>query len=254
MSILRKFLGIAEAPPREKVPRAPRIRLQSIHHLILTSPRWDNLLMKVVNISTTGMGIENINKPQDIELGNVFPAMLTLNQKTSPVLLKVAQITETIVGCSFQGETTTKLQQEIVNYFIAEISGMEVNEVNPKLLKPDTRGEPKWFFGANNSEIYYTFQKNHITYFHITLLGNYIECYDGKPVKFGYVVTQEGENKMKPDQSSLIRFTEEMPELTLSLFIKFIRHIPSLKMEDRSYFLSVLEELRADQHSKKLLV
>lgn len=254
MSILRKILGIAEAPPpREKIPRAPRIRLQNIHHLILTSPRWEGQILSVINISTTGVGVENTNRPADLDVGSVFPAMFTLNQKTYPILLRIAQVTDRLVGCSFEGETN-QLQKAVFDYFVAEISGMEVTEVNSKLLKPDSRGEASWFFGSNNSEIYLTVAKAQVSYFHITLLGNYIECYTDQPPKYGYVVTQEGENKMKPDQSSLIRFTQEMPEATLELFIKFVRHVQNLKTEQRSYILNILEELRAEQHSKNLQV
>ncbi len=253
VSILKRFLGIAEAPPREKIPRAARIRLQNIHHLILTSPRWDGQIINVINISTTGVGVENSHKPDDLNVGSVFPAMLTLNQKTYPVLLRVAQVTESLVGCSFEGDTG-QLQKAVFDYFVAEISGMDVTQVNSKLLKPDSRGDVYWYFGSNNSEVYFTRAKNQISYFHITLLGNYIECYADQPPKYGYVVTQEGENKMKPDQSSLIRFTEEMPEATLELFIKFVRHIQYLKTEERSYLLNILEELRAEQHSKNLQV
>ncbi len=232
---------------REQVPRAARIRLQSIHHLSLTSPRWNNEVIQVINISTTGLGATNTNRPEDIEAGMTIPALLTLNQRTFPVLLKVAQITPEVIGFAFQGEVS-QLQKSIFEYFVAEISGMEVTEVNPKLLKPDSRGEPHWYFGSNNSEVYLTVQHSRLTYFHITLLGNYIESYADKPPKFGYVVTQEGENKMKPDQSSLIRFTEQMPSKTLDLVIKFIRHIHSLNPSHKAFILSVLTEISDDQN------
>ena len=209
--------------------------------------------MNVINISTTGVGLERLSKPADLEVGSTFPAMLTLNQKTFPVLLRIAQISEQAVGCAFEGDFI-QLQKSIFEYFVAEISGMEVTEVNSKLLKPDSRGDVHWFFGSNNSEVYFTTAKSQISYFHITLLGNYIECYTDQPAKYGYVVTQEGQNKMKPDQASLIRFTQEMSESTLELFLKFVRHIQSLSATERAYLLSILEELKAEQHSKNLQV
>lgn len=243
MSILRKILGLTETPVREKIPRAPRIRLQAIHHVVLTSPRWDGQVMKVINVSTTGLGVEDVGRPEDLIVGTLIPAMLTLSDKTYPVLLKVAQISQGLVGLAYEGDIRN-IQNGVFEYFVAEISGMEVNEVNPKLLKPDSRGEARWFFGSNNSEIYLTKQDEKLTYFHITLLGNYVECYADKAPKFGYVVSQEGQNKLKPDQANLIRFTEEMPESTLNLMTKFVQHVTSLSREDQALLLTVLEEIR----------
>jgi len=250
LSFFKKILGIAETP-REKIPRAPRIRLQNIHHLILTSPRWDAQVIRVVNISTTGLGVEDVDRPEDIVTGSTFPALLTLKQKTYPVILKVAQISQGIVGCPYEGERQ-QLEQAIFDYFVAEILGMEVSEVNSKLLKADTRGEARWFFGSNNSEIYYIINSGQITYFHLTLLGNYIEYYMDQPPKFGFVVTQEGKNKLKPDQSPIIRFTEDFPPSTLELFIKFVGHVSGLGEGPKALLLNVLEDIQVDLHGKNM--
>jgi hypothetical protein len=195
----------------------------------------------IFNISVTGIGLVNVGLSQDGVIGSQFQGSLQIAGKSFQVVLRVAHISPSIIGCSFEGDAHT-LSKAILDYFVAEISAMEVTEVNANLLKEDPRGRPRWFFGANNSEVYVVENEGRIVYFHVTLLGNYFESYaDGEP-KFGYVVNDDSKDKMKPDQSSLIQYTSNMPQETLNLIGAFIRSMSALPKEHKSFILSVLSE------------
>lgn len=242
--ILAKWLGKSKLAlgATEEIPRAPRIKPSVIHNVRFHTTSIPIGSGGIFNVSVSGIGLINTGMPKDMELGSRFHGHLQIAGKPFSVALRIAHITDRIIGCAFEGDTQ-QLSKSIYDYFVAEISAMQVTEVNSSLLKEDPRGQPRWFFGANNSEVYITETKGRISYFHVTLLGNYLESYaDGDP-KFGYVIGDDSKNKMKPDQSSLIQYTTQMPEETLNLISAFVRSMSALPKEHKAFILSVLSEV-----------
>lgn len=224
-----------------EIPRAPRIKPNVIHNVHFHSNLRPLGSGGIFNISVTGIGLVNLGLPPDFEIGTRFPGTLDIAGKSFAVLLRAAHINESVVGCAFEGDTQ-EISKAVYNYFIGEISGMEVTEVNSSLLKEDSRGQPRWFFGSNNSEVYIVESQGRIVYFHITLLGNYFESYADEAPKFGYVLSGDSKNKLKPNQSSLIQYTSKLPQETINLIEAFVRSMTALPQEHKAFIISVLSE------------
>ncbi|MGE3973806.1 MAG: hypothetical protein AB7F59_04690 [Bdellovibrionales bacterium] len=224
-----------------ETPRAPRIKPTVIHNVHFHTENKPLGIAGIFNISVTGIGLLNVGLPEGMDIGSAFHGHLNIAGKSFTVHLRVAHINGQIIGCAFEGDSHD-VSKAIYDYFVAEISAMEVTEVNASLLKKDSRGDPRWFFGANNSEVYITETDGRISYFHVTLLGNYFESYaDGEP-KFGYIVGNDSNNNLKPDQAALIQYTNQMPQETLNLIGAFVRSMTALPQEHKAFILSVLSE------------
>jgi len=225
-----------------ETPRAPRARIEALHNIHFMSPRWSPPNVPVLNLSTTGLALSLDSEPDEPIFGFCFAGLLYLKDNEYPVLLRVIRVTDHLVGCRFEGDISN-LEQIIQEYLTAEIAAATVNKVNPKLLKADERGSPHWYF-SSAGEIYLVEKENRIKYFHISILGHYMEAYEDQAPRFGVLLNQEGESKLKHEASTLIEYIPQVSRKNLKLFRQFVQHVKDIDPKHKTYILSVLEEVK----------
>ena len=219
MSAAKKIIRLEHAekyfaPKVRKVQkRSPRAKVTPFSQLTLEiqeGKQW--LPLKLLNISTSGVGFEISKKMTDLfDVGEVFSARLKFKDKSKELKTKlfIQQLEGSYVGCAFI-DFEPLLPVTIAHYFDVELSALDVIKIKASQLDHPKGGKNFAYRGKDQCSLDYSATDNgKVTQFKIDIFGNVIEWHQGSK---GAIILTEG----TPD------------EHLKRLFMKFILNIQNL--------------------------
>jgi len=218
--------------------RATRVPLSQLHRISFrqTDPPLEPFALS--NISASGVGFLR-GSVQWPEVGSIIQGEFTISEQKFPIELKLVYVTQQAAGCQFQ-PPFVELAKAIANYLQVEIAALEMTCVPSHTLQEEPDGTPCWFYGENNSELYYVLNGETILRFHAVFFANYIEGGKGVPLKFGVVVNDHPEDKPAHKGASLIHWESHWNEERMDSAKRFLCHIQKLKKEHLDALLGLL--------------
>lgn len=240
MSLLKKIFGGSSTQEEHKkslTDRSPRVAISALHKLNFTpSSGGANATFSLSNISASGMGLIHEENSGFI-VGQPIRGLLVVGSDDFNVEAFIKHVSKRMAGCHFIGENSA-LRKTIENYFRVEISALNLRAVAGKFLKPDPRGELKWFTDGNHNEVYCVSDKQGLCAFHMTFLGNYVEWERGSKLIGGTI--KEDNRLRRLAGSSLVDIEQVIPSETLELAKVFNDNVQDIGKELRESIRNVL--------------
>ncbi|OFZ22449.1 MAG: hypothetical protein A2X94_01335 [Bdellovibrionales bacterium GWB1_55_8] len=225
---------------RVYLARAPRVHLNSLIHTEFTRRTPEPAKqMELSNISLTGLALTADSKADRVRVGNfIFGDLVLGGAPAISVKLEVMRSMGSMLGCRFN-EPTSELRSRILKYFEVEIASGEFLPVPAGRLAQEKDGQPAWFTGENNCELYLVTSGTKVVRFHLGLFANYVEGGEDLPLRFGKIVEDPIPEKPGHKGSSLIRPDENWGKEQLVMALRLVRQAAQLNPEHRKR----LEEL-----------
>jgi len=230
MGIFNKLFGKKDI---EKliIQRAPRIQLTALHDIkLLRSDPPAEGPIGIANLSISGIGLLKKEAPSWPAPQSIIKGDLTLDsaKEKIPLEMLTVHISEQIVGCAFLDPGNSLLRKTILRYFEAELAALTMTRVPDAMLQQDESGQPSWYHGENNCELYLTSNSQGISHFNLCFFGNYFEGGQGQKTRFGHVIEDSFIDKPKYKGSSLIDWKTQPQEDLLATARKLVKNIPEL--------------------------
>ncbi|MEK6706466.1 MAG: hypothetical protein AABZ06_11835 [Bdellovibrionota bacterium] len=218
-----------------KTARGARISISQLHNLHFT-PDDKGLgdLLSVSNLSVSGVALTKEYLKRVPAAGAEISGELLIGEDVNKAVLRVVHSAGGIVGCMFI-EPTPSLVTSIQLYLYLELDAVEVKKVPDDILKPVAEGNPHWYCGGNNCELYFVENEGELLWFNISFLGNYIEGGNDMPVRFGYEVLDDNA------KAGRIRWDNTLAESLSDLAVRFLNSIKDLESD---YKTLVKEKLK----------
>lgn len=241
MSLLKKLFGGHSAntanpnAPREysKVQRHPRVQLLALHQVTFLFDEASGLQRaSVSNLSMGGMALLWPDPEQSLPtLQSTFSGSLEIVRQTFPLKGKFVHTSDRIVGCQFT-EVPSSYASDLARYFNTELAATRLHPINPEMLEAQPDGNPHFFAGPNQCELFYVENQGRLIRFSLTFLGNHLEGLENGDVKAGWIKEDTGRDE-KPTYkgSSLVHSVGQLPPETFNSVLRFIHNIPCLNPE-----------------------
>lgn len=233
MSFLKKLFGGETKPEREHVPRQPRVKIGSLHRIEFL--RVGQPSARLANVSTLGMGLIKADA-ESANVGDRISGELKIGERSYPTSATVRHASGVVVGCEFN-DVTHAMARAIEEYFRIEILGLKLRRMNPQYMKADPEGTPAWFTDGGSNELYFVQKDGAIRRFHMSILGNYLEGGEKKPVRTGHVVDENDQaghdGGRLAKASAMVELNPEASRQAIELARQLIRIVAELEPKDR---------------------
>ena len=256
MSIFNKLIlsiaGGKEHPPmtpvrsRTSIKRSPRVHILPLHNVSF-SKTGDEKTIKLSNLSVTGAGFLRNLHHDWTETDEVMDGSFSFKGKKYPISMKIIHHSPMIIGCAFDEPNRKVMRSFVSRYFDLELSALQLYEVDPKYLKDEKTGTPRWFQGKDNCEVYIIEQDNKIILFNITFFGNHIEGGDTVPLRYGLIVDDdeaETDTIFRMKGATVIRPIDIFSPELIESALKFVSNLEVLTGKQRT---TILEKLKAQR-------
>jgi hypothetical protein len=230
------------------ISRADRIKVAEFHDIVLKLKGPSQLeyqLFKVVNVSTTGMAVDLKNTSHDFTSGDLLKARITIKDKMLDVSVKIVFVGPELMGVQVQGPPPDYISQ-VINYFKTELSAIKSNPISKDHLKPDTDGEPHWYYGGDNFELYFVVNDDKVCKFKLVVWGDIIEMNKDGQIFVGHSWDQTATREFRMFKESVLvgqAATNRIPKETLEHCRRFVHSIPNLKVNFRDQIISGLDQV-----------
>lgn len=208
--------------------RAPRAKITPFNHIRLEIQAGKkNIPVKLINISTTGIGFELPKSAAVPAAGSTIDGQLvfTDSKKAFPASLNIHQVNGRILGCSFTN-TDSLLMVNIAHYFDVELSALEVIKLRANQSTHPKEGKNHSFEGRDQCSLYFiNNDENEVTYFKVMVFGNLMEWTKGSE---GAMILTEG----KKDED------------LRRLFMKFVLNIQTLEDQYTTQIIELIQTLK----------
>lgn len=238
MSVFKKLFGTGESKNTQKEVKSKQIRsrntrinILALHHIHFRragAPESESI--QIANLSIKGIGFVKTPGLVWPKPGALIQGTLTINNENYEVTPKVARVTEQVVGCSIEN-SQHGLIDAIARYFKLELTAQKMTKLRKEHLNPVSEGEPHYFVGENNCDLYYVESADQLLYFYVTFFGNHIEWKPGQKLKFGMIdegiYRDKASHKKTPTvvaTSGFSGFSEEM----LDSVVRYVDNINEL--------------------------
>ena len=229
------------------ITRQPRVSIDSLHNISFDAEHpFSCKDIKLANISSTGIGF--IKECSDFwpEAETVIEGTLKVLDHQTPMSARIIHITSDIAGCHFT--KTSQPVKEILNkYFEVELAAMKMTKVSPEYLKKESDGDPIWFRGSDNCDLFLVASNNHIIRFNISFFGNNIEWQAGesddsinKP-RFTTIYSDKPSDFFTDREYNNEWQKEEITEELAACAIKFLNNIIELEIDIRKNLYSIIK-------------
>jgi hypothetical protein len=219
------------------------VRLLSLHNMAFRAqnPRLGEDL-KLISASTSGVGFLKNSSTVWPAKGSSIDGELVIEGSWYPHKLRVAYFSDVVVGCAFQNPAPEFLQL-LRRHFEAEFSALELQEVNPKLLRHQGEGEMRAFLG-DNCEVSFVSGPAGIERFQLIFLGNYVEGGERLRTRFGSLLDNFESSFTR--ESDLIEWDEFPSEELIDMSLRFVENIGALGRAERKAIRSLLTRVRGE--------
>lgn len=236
MSFLKKLFGGDSKADRDRVARQPRVKIGPLHRIEFVpkgKPR-----VRLSNVSTQGMGLMRADL-EGAQAGDAIAGDLKVGERSYPVSATVRHASSVVIGCQF-ADVAQPLARAIEDYFKIEILGLKLRRMNPQYMKADPEGAPSWYTDGGSNELYFVSSGGAIRRFHMSILGNYVEGGEKKPVRTGHVLDEREEGARIAKAASLVDLSPEASRQAIELARQLIRNVEELEAGERDALEALL--------------
>ncbi len=232
-------------PIPQPIQRAVRVQVTPLHdvefEIIEGSLRKT---VRVANISVYGLGLVRDDTMAWPATGEVLHGILTLQKTQTPLKLKIRHHAPRVVGCEFM-EAPAPLRNQILSFFEVELAGVEMIKVRSDLLQKPPKGEPHWYRGGDQAELYFVTLQDQIESFHMSFLGWYLQASERESLRMGRVMDDDSVAKDRPayKPSDLIRF-EPLSDPVLNAAARLILSVQGLSEQHRKTLLGWIKNVQ----------
>ena len=227
---------------KEYQTRASRIRVTSLHGIaFLTVDPDPGVPLELFNLSVSGIGLKKGGWKLCPPVGKKLVGDLVIRGSRYRCNLTVVHFDNEAVGCQFGGDME-EMTTFIRNAFHLEIKASNMVEVNPKILKAEEDGRPRWFRGVEDIELFFVEDDKGVIRFHMTFVDQYIEGGRGIDLKCGKVVRESDFDKPKYQGSTLIQYYSQLTEDVTDLAKRFLDNIEGLSSERKEEIQLILDK------------
>lgn len=190
----------------------------------------------IENISVTGVGFYKRDRVFNLE--DKHECKVKFMSEFIETKVKVARLTETFVGVQVI-EGLAEYENFVKELYKYEELASQVRYIGPERLKESEYGEPHWFYGEDNCEVFFTLIGDEVTYFTVVLFGNVVEYKRDSNTLFIGHISDEETNPLKHKKSDLVD-REEDEEISLEHLhnaAEFVKNINFLHVLEAKYFM-----------------
>lgn len=244
---MKKVLDIFKDAPQQDWVRKPRIKTDYLKKISFKIPAIEfknDFMVTLENISTSGVAFSFIGKNTDFNVHDIIEVNFEIYEHPCSVNIEVVRIEDDVIGARIISNIA-EFNQLVCKFYKIELSAAEMSHVDSKRLNPKKHGDPHWYHGDNNCELYFVERNERIINFHITYFGNAIEYGQTGKFVFGHIWEEEREKDIHFKGSHLIKIVDSMEFEIVEESKSFIRQIPLL---DDHYKQQIIEII--DSHAK----
>lgn len=229
--------------------RKPRVKTDYLKKISFTLPEFNlknDFKICLKNISSSGVAFkyEGVNK--QFSVGDSFNVAFSIYENECSVKVEVVRIEDETIGCRLISNIS-RFSDLISKFYKIELSAADMSYVNSERLNPKSHGDPHWYHGDNNCELYFVERNDKILNFHITFFGNAIEfSVEGRMI-YGHVWDEERGKDIAYKGSKLIKVVDKMEVEILYESKSFVRQIPLLGEHFKQQIIEIIESHTNDQ-------
>lgn len=215
---------------KQLVKRAPRVQITALHGVEFKENQ-EGKNLQLVNLSITGVGFLRSSIENWPSSGSVVKGELVFSDRKVQVEAQIVHVSEEIVGCQFQGDLSL-IREVVPRYFQLELSALKLVRVKRELLKDEEDGDPLWFRGSDNCELFLVEKGGDWVRFNLVFFGNHFEGTRAGKIQYGQVVEDEPD-ELQHKSSHLIRQVSSVSQEVIEGAVRFVQNISELPQSYR---------------------
>jgi len=238
----RHSVGEASAG-RSITIRDPRVDILPLHNIVFVPESTGDMVtpISLCNLSISGVGLLCDRERSWAETGAVIFGKFIFQEREYPVSMEIVYVSDRVVGCRFSTADLKNMRTLVLRYFEMELTAQKLTAVSGKYLKKVEDGEPHWLRGANDCELYYVENDDHVVRFDLNFFGHHVDGGENKPLCFGYVVDENIATSgagVRFKGASLVRPQAAPSPRLVEMTYKFVANISSLPGVSRAQLLA----------------
>lgn len=212
----------------------PRVKIQNFHKIMIII---DDSEYEVYNISLGGIGF--LVGDAEFCKKEEYNAVVKVLDQVCDIQIKVRHHTKELIGCSV--ESSCEVYQDFVkDYFNSELEAFKLRKIDRDKMNDDENGEPHWFYGDYNHEIYFTTIGNDITTMQINYHGHMF-IYDQGKSHTG-VVWEEDKGVISHKSSNLVKQSEKLPKDIMEFMYRFVESVEHIEPVLKKQMTAMMKE------------
>lgn len=227
---MKKILDIFKSASQKDWFRKPRLQTDYLKKISFAIPSVEfknDFVITLKNISTSGVAFDFTGVNSDFHVHDVFEINFEIYNYQCSVNVEVVRTDKNVIGVRIISNIA-EFNQLVCKFYKIELSAAEMSYVDSKRLNPKKDGDPHWYHGDNNCELYFVERNKKIMNFHITFFGNAIEYGQTGKFVFGHIWEDEREKDIYFKGAHLIKIVDSMEYEIIEESKSFIRQIPLL--------------------------
>lgn len=232
MDILSRLFG------KKVIDRPTRVKIQNFHKIEV----WiDEQAYEVFNISIAGIGFMASSETPLYKKNTSVKAIVKILDKVCDIELKIRHQTKELIGCLVTGSCDV-YEKFVKEYFQSELEALKLSKINEDKLNEDENGEPHWFYGDYNHEIYFTTKSDKVTSCHINYHGHMFISDNGK-ISTGVIMEDHNDTgKIGHRASDLIQDTNKLPKDIMEYMYRFVESAKEIEDSHQKELLTILKD------------
>lgn len=212
----------------------PRVKIQNFHKIMITIEDND---YEVYNISLGGIGF--LVDESKLSKEKSYNAVVKILDQVCDIEVKVRHHTKGLVGCSVEGACEV-YQDFVKEYFNSELEALKLRKIDREKMNDDENGEPHWFYGDYNHEIYFTTMEDNITTLQINYHG-YMFIYDQGKTHTG-VLWEEDKGAVSHKTANLVQQSNKLPKDIMEYMYRFVESVESMDQVLKQKMMRIMKE------------
>lgn len=210
----------------------PRVKIQNFHKITIMINDEE---YEVYNVSLGGIGflVENNNFKTDEK----YNAVVKVLDQLCDIEVLVRHHTKDLVGCSVEGSCEV-YQDFVKEYFNSELEALKLRKISRDKMNDDENGDPHWFYGDYNHEIYFTSRGEDITTLHINYHG-YMFIFDNGKSSTG-LVWEDSKEEISHKSANLIQQSNKLPKDIMEFMYRFVESVEDLEPVFKKQIMSIM--------------
>lgn len=212
----------------------PRVKIQNFHNItiMIEDKEYD-----VYNISIGGIGF--ISDESKFKKQDRYHAVVKILDQLCDIEILVRHHTKNLVGCSVEGSCDV-YQDFVKEYFNSELEALKLRKIDKEKMNEDENGEPHWFYGDYNHEIYFTTYREDVTTLHINYHGHMF-IYDNGKSSTG-LVWEDKKEDIAHKSSNLVQESNKLPKDIMEFMYRFVESVEDLDSNYKKIIMGIMKE------------
>jgi hypothetical protein len=240
---MKKILDIFDKDNHSE-KRQPRIKVDYLNKISFCFPDLvlkNDFMVKLKNISTSGVAFEYEGLNCQFNIGDKLIVSFKIYDHECDVQIQFVRITGDIIGARVLSNLSS-FAQLISKFYKVELSAADMSYIESEKLNPVLDGDPHWYHGDNNCELYFVERSSRIINFHITFFGNAIEFGKSGNLIYGHVWgdEQDRDKDIYYKGSQFIKVVDSIEDEIIEESMSFVRQVPLLDEDLKQQIVDII--------------